>query len=212
MNASLTSMMDQQLVWQGKDWHPSHHPLTTTGYKKLDQQLAEHGWAAASVNEIYVSSPGQGELQLIAPALSSLSEQKRWIIWIAPPAMPNAPALRQLNIDISRILVVHPKTMNDQFWAIEQALQSGSCSVVLGWTQRLTALQLRRLKLAAKRGSSMALLFRPHQERSVSSPANNRIEVNANQQSGTFSLDLFKRDGGWPTTIAACPYQDGFHC
>lgn len=210
MNDSLTQMMDQQLVWQGKNWHPSHNPLVSTGYPSLDDQLIDHGWAAASVNEIYVSSPGIGELQLVIPALAQLSEQKRWIVWISPPAMPNAPALRQLGIDISRILIVHPKTEKDSFWVLEQALQSGSCSTVMAWCDGLTPLQLRRLKVAAKRGNSLAFIFRPQKERPHPSPANNRLAISPSEMKQQFAIDLFKRDGGWPTHISHCPYQDKF--
>ncbi|MFM2484096.1 translesion DNA synthesis-associated protein ImuA [Celerinatantimonas yamalensis] len=212
MSEPLTSMMEQQLIWQGKDWHPSHQPLTHSGYPTLDNQLIDHGWSCDSINEIYVESPGLGELQLVAPVLAELSEQKRWIIWIAPPAIPNAPALRQLNINIDRILIVHSDSKKDRFWALEQALQSGSCSGVLGWCEGLSAIQIRRLKLAAKRGNSIAFLFRPLSERALASPANNRMQIQATSVVNQFCIDLFKRDGGWPTQINNCLYQDGFSC
>lgn len=207
MNKPLESMMQQQLVWQGKHWHPSHQALTSTGYAQLDQQLQDQGWSNGSINEIYSSSMGMGEMQLVLPALAHLSEQKRWMIWIAPPAMPNATALQQHGINTERVLVVHPHNVRDQFWAIEQALRSGSCSAVLGWPQGLSGLQLRRLKVAAQSGDCIAFLFRPEHERSQASCANNRIALQGTANAGHFQAELFKRDGGWPVTLDDCAYQ-----
>src|SRR5439155_23027974 len=46
-------------------------------------------------------------------------------------------------------------------WALEQALGSGACDVALGWARPVKAREIRRLQLAAERGRTLGVLFRP---------------------------------------------------
>jgi cell division inhibitor SulA/protein ImuA len=114
------------------------------------------------------------------PALAQLSElaalDARWIVWIAPPYVPYAPALRVSGIDLSRVLLVQPTCeKKDVLWAIEQALRSGSSIAVLAWLERASSIALRRLQLAAEEHDCWAVLFRSGRARSDSSPAALRV-------------------------------------
>jgi len=54
-----------------------------------------------------------------------------WLVWIAPPHEPYAPALAQQGIELTRLLVVRPAGATEALWAAEQALGSGVCAAVL---------------------------------------------------------------------------------
>jgi len=56
-------------------------------------------------------------------------------------------------------------------WAFEQTLRSGACDAVLGWARRLRLREIRRLQLAAERGRTLGVLFRPRRAACESSPA-----------------------------------------
>ena len=59
---------------------------------------------------------------------------------------------------LDRVAVVsgaHP------LWAFEQALGSGACDAALAWARRALPREIRRLQLAAERGRTLGVLFRP---------------------------------------------------
>lgn len=134
----------------------------STGFADLDRAIPGQGWPAASLTEILVEQEGVGELSLLMPALAMLSKEHRWIAWIAPPHIPYGPALAAHGIDISRVLLVHARPGRDSWWALEQALSSGTCSAVLAWpgNDALDGRKLRRLQLAAESGKTSGFLFR----------------------------------------------------
>lgn len=128
------------------------HILQRTDIWRTGQLLAQ----ANAVNS------GSDALHVLMPTLSQLSQDEdRWICWVAPPCIPYAPDLLGSGIDLSRVLLVHPKMTQDGLWAIEQSLCSGTCSAVLAWATIDDSAVLRRLKLAAEAGNTLGFLFRP---------------------------------------------------
>jgi len=141
------------------------------------------------------------------PALAALSKtdadagfcEPGWIAWVAPPFQPYPPALQQWGIDLSRMLIVRPKTDKEVLWSAEQALSSGTCAAVLLWPDRLDDQSGRRLQLAAEKGNSWAVAFRPLAARSEPSAAALRIELQAHA-TGTH-LRIIKNRGGRPAVL-----------
>ena len=163
----------QQVIQTGQVWHgqsTSNSSLTpatgfangiSSGYEALDNQLPQAGWQPGQVCEIYHRGLGCGELSLVLPALAQLSQRQQWILWVAPPAMPYAPALETSGVDIRRVLVVHPKNHQEALWCLEEGLKSGHCSAVLGWLYEWQKTPIRRLQLAAQASSAYCWLW-PH--------------------------------------------------
>src|SRR5581483_2385709 len=83
------------------------------------------GWPRGVLTEIHLPLEGIGELRVLLPALARLSREDRWIVFIAPPYIPYAPALAAGGVELSRLLLVHPKTRADHLWAVESSLRSG---------------------------------------------------------------------------------------
>ena len=99
-------------VWRGKTSY-SANPVIPTGFPTLDSFLPGGGWPHRSVTEIFLDHYGIGELSLLIPALTSLTQQdaaaqKKWIVWVAPPFVPYAPALKQHGMKIDRLLFIDP--------------------------------------------------------------------------------------------------------
>lgn len=172
---------------------------TPSGFDTLDAHLPGNGWPQAGLIELMPNTTGIGELKLLAPALRTLSRMARWVAWIQPPFIPYAPALAALDIDIGKILLVHPKGHEQALWAMEQASKSGSCSAVLGWLNehRLTLTATRRLQLAAKQGGTLACLFRPAAAADGASMAELRLKLKPGAR-GELGVSIIKRRGGWP--------------
>ncbi len=147
---------------------------------------------------------GLGEVQLFLPALVACQASRQggdapWLVWIAPPHEPYAPALAQSGIELERLLVVRPTTATEALWAAEQALSSGVCAAVLLWLKGTDDRWLRRLKLAAEAGGSLGVLFRPEKHRFESSPANLRIVMSRGEPCAR--VDLLKVQGGRPGPV-----------
>jgi len=201
--ASLADILADARVWKLKDasagLRPSR-PVWSTGRSALDARLPGGGWPTASLVEVLLETTGLGEIQLFLPALVEcqhrLDGEVPWLVWIAPPHEPYAPALAQQGIELSRLLVVRPASATEALWAAEQALSSGVCAAVLLWLQGTDDRWLRRLKLA---GGALGVLFRPQRHRFESSPASLRVAMTQGEHET--HLELVKVQGGRPGPV-----------
>ncbi len=205
---ALAAILSDARVWKLKDastgLRPSaSRPAWSTGRSEIDERLPGGGWPTASLVEVLLERSGLGEVQLFLPALAQC--QRRidgdvpWLVWIAPPHEPYAPALAQQGLELSRLLVVRPASATEALWAAEQALCSGVCAAVLLWLQGTDDRWLRRLKLAAEAGGALGVLFRPERHRFESSPAALRLLMTQGEHGAR--LDIVKVQGGRPGPI-----------
>jgi cell division inhibitor SulA/protein ImuA len=204
--SALADILADARVWKLKDASAAPaRPVWSTGKSSLDARLPGGGWPTASLIEVLLDDTGLGEVQLFLPALvacqtaTGSSVDAPWLVWIAPPHEPYAPALAQQGIDLERLLVVRPGTATEALWAAEQALSSGVCAAVLLWLKGTDDRWLRRLKLAAEAGGALGVLFRPERHRFESSPANLRLVMSRGEHEAR--LDLLKVQGGRPGPV-----------
>ena len=186
-----------------------------TGYPALDALLIDRGWPKAGLIEMLSDQIGIGELRLLGPALAALSAgERRWIVWIDPPHVPYAPALAEIGIDVGRQLWIRPRSPEDALWAAEYAAKSSSCSAVLAWLDesKLAAKDIRRLKLATRRGETLAVLFRPDSAARRQSMAELRIALKHTATPDRLSVEILKRRGGWPVTQIELPLEHRTTC
>ena len=211
---SLEKLLENPRIWRGSSQVHSQigsqinrQTGLASGYPKLDRCLPGGGWPLAALTEILTEQYGIGELRLLMPALAKLSAEETqddatepgWIAWVAPPFQPYAPALQQCGIDLSRVLIVRPKNDSELLWSAEQALSSGTCAAVLLWPDVLDDQASRRLQLAAEKGHSWAIAFRPLAARQQPSAAALRLELQSTGQ-GT-RVHILKSRGGRPAVL-----------
>jgi hypothetical protein len=203
--SSLADVLADARVWKLKAASAAPaRPVWSTGRSSLDARLPGGGWPTASLIEVLLDESGLGEVQLFLPALVACQrrsgmEDSPWIVWIAPPHEPYAPALAQQGIELGRLLVVRPNSATEALWAAEQALRSGVCAAVLLWLKGTDDRWLRRLKLAAEAGGALGVLFRPGRHRFESSPASLRLLMTQGEHET--HLDLIKVQGGRPGPV-----------
>src|ERR1039457_3722458 len=202
--SSLADILADARVWKLKDAAAAAtRPVWPTGRSSFDARLPGGGWPTASLVEVLLDAAGLGEIQLFLPAL--VESQRRtdgeapWLVWIAPPHEPFAPALAQQGIEVGRLLVVRPATATEALCAAEQALSSGVCAAVLLWLKGTDDRWLRRLKLAAEACGALGVLFRPERHRFESSPATLRLAVTQGEHET--HLELVKVQGGRPGPV-----------
>lgn len=198
---SLEKVLENPRVWRGSSQVDTRSGLAS-GYPELDRCLPGGGWPQQALTEILIGQYGIGELRLLMPALARLGAGETdpgWIAWIDPPFQPYAPALQQYGIDLSRMLTVRPKDDSELLWSAEQALSSGTCAAVLLWPDTLDDQASRRLQLAAEKGHSWAIAFRPLSARQQPSAAALRLELQSTGQ-GT-RVHILKSRGGRPAIL-----------
>lgn len=206
MSSSLEKLLENPRVWRGRD-QAGQQAGIASGYPELDRHLPGGGWPTDSLTEILTAHYGIGELRLLMPALASLNSassqqdfsEPGWIAWVSPPFQPYPPALQQYGIDLSRMLIVRPKDASEMLWSAEQALSSGTCAAVLLWSDKLDDQASRRLQLAAEKGNSWAIAFRPPSARRQPSAAALRIELLPGKE-GT-RVSILKSRGGRPAVL-----------
>jgi hypothetical protein len=132
-------------------------------------------------------------LQLIMPAAARLSCSGGWIVMIAPPHIPYAPALAAHGIRLSHLMLVRPETDGEKFWACEQALRSTCSGAVLTWVEHVPERSIRRLQLAAERGSALVMLFRSSRAPPLMTAA---LRLHVDKTADKTVVHILKRRGG----------------
>ena len=201
MNASLDQLLQHPHLWRATAQRDFSRSGLSTGFATLDGALEQAGWPQDGLIELLSDQQGIGELRTLLPTLKTLTQNEdRWVAWVAPPHLLSAPALEAAGLRLDRLLLIHPKTPQEQLWAMEQALKSGTCSALLGWLdpRHVTPQVLRRLQLAARSGGTLAFLFRPEAAAQEASPAELRLRLEAGEHAQEVRLHVLKRRGGWP--------------
>jgi cell division inhibitor SulA/protein ImuA len=168
-------------------------PSVPTGFAALDAELPGGGWPTGCLTELLPAHEGIGELRVLGPALAALSYAGRRLAWIAPPHLPYAPALDAAGIALEQLLIIRTAAARDALWAAEQALASAACGAVLVWPDAVKYAELRRLQLAADKGSTLAVLFRAPRVADEASPAVLRLALAT--AAGALAVRILKRRG-----------------
>jgi hypothetical protein len=181
-------------IWRGDQPIAVSSPSLPTGFPALDAELPGGGWPAAALIEILPQHEGIGELRILGYALSRLTDQGRFLVWIAPPYLPYAPALRSAGIDLARLILVRTHSPRETLWASEQALRSNACAAVLAWPLTANYAELRRLQIAAESSPSvLTVLFRLPQVARETTPAPLRLSLATTH--GELAVRVLKRRG-----------------
>jgi hypothetical protein len=164
----LARLLEHPAIWRGRS--AARLEVLSSGFAALDERLPGKGWPRTGLMEILTARFGSGELYLLLPALAALTRaaSARWCVWVAPPLMPFAPALVAAGVALDRVAVVAGAR---PLWAFEQVLGSGACDAALAWARRPKPREVRRLQLAAERGRTLGVLFRPRSALREASPA-----------------------------------------
>jgi hypothetical protein len=187
----LESLLQHPAIWRGRS--AAQVSVVPSGFPALDAALPGGGWPRAGLIEILVSHIGVGELNVLLPALAALTRQAsaRWCAWLAPPFEPFAPVLAAHGVKLERLFVVRT---GQPLWAFEQSLISGACEAVLAWAPHAPSRDIRRLQLAAEKGRTLGVLFRPLAVAKESSNAMLRVIVEPTEKGAR--ITLLKSRGG----------------
>jgi len=205
---ALAEILQRHPVWRGGSLAQASAALPS-GYAPLDAELPGAGWPRQALTELFVDQAGIGELEIILPALATLTSAGRRTVWVAPPHLPYAPALAAAGVDLVNVLIVHAAERRDALWAAEQALRSGSCHALAAWLPKPRYAELQRLVVAAEASHAVAFLFRPLAAADESSPAALRVVLEA--AGSELHVRIVKRRGAPLARPVRIPLRRPFH-
>jgi protein ImuA len=201
---SLVDLLARSDIWTGARLASQGETLPS-GFHELDAELPGGGWPRGALIDVLQQAKGIGELALLLPALAQLTERDEWVLLLAPPWHPFAPAWRAAGLVLSRLIVVDAppgrldkRAADDCLWAAEQVLRAGSVSAALMWLPaKAESAQLRRLQLAAEAGGSSGFFLQDERRLNAASPAPLRLHLlsPANEALGQLAVRIIKRRG-----------------
>jgi cell division inhibitor SulA len=130
------------------------------GVNALEAVLPDGRLPSAALAELRHDSHGEASVEAMLAVLARLDRRGRWIVLLAPPGLPRHRTLSRLGIDPAQVLIVQPRGQEQALTAAEKALAYGRCAAVAIWPRRVDADSMARLRRAAIRGGSLALLWR----------------------------------------------------
>ena len=179
-------------LWRADQLAQSATRCLDTGFAALSAQLPGDGWPLGTLIDLLVQQNGIGELRLLQPALAALD--KRPIVLLQPPHVPQALALAALGLEPSQLLWVRSGAKaSDALWAAEQILRSGCCGALLFWQKQVRGETLRRLHLAAQSSDTLFCMLRPLAAAQDASPAPLRLSLRPAK--GGMDIGFVKRRG-----------------
>lgn len=167
MNEVDKLLRQSRMLWRGAELkrHENTSALST-GFKALDRLLPEKGWPRGALIDFILPHHKQkvlhgiGELRLLLPAMCGLAEHDKWLLWIGPPHVPYAPALQSAGLDLERLVLIEDKiSHSNKIWAMEKALRTAGCGMVLCWVDSIPMAASRRLQLAAEQSGATGVLL-----------------------------------------------------
>ena len=192
--AGLDALLRRRDLWRMGALPRFAAPGISTGFAALDERLPDRGWPTGALSEVLVRTLASCELALVLPALAALTRAGREVALVGPVELPYAPGLAERGVDLGRLLVVRGASGEEQAWAAEQSLRSGTCAAVALWSHRLDARAVRRLQLAAQQGRACGWLFRTLGALAAPSPAALRMRVEPSPRG--MRVDVRKCRGG----------------
>lgn len=178
-------------LWRASQLSSARHRTLSSGHVDLDLELPGGGWPTGSLTELMQPQPGCGELRLLRPALSRVSQRPVFVV--QPPHRLQQSALAWWGLDATNLCLLKPGTTADALWAVEQILRGGTAGGLLFWSSHVRAEALRRLHLAAQRADTLFFLFRPMAAASATSPAPLRLGLDPSE--GGVNVSFIKRRG-----------------
>jgi hypothetical protein len=198
----IDELLTNPKIWRGQI--ARREAALASGFEELDACLPGGGWPQGALIEVFTDHYGSGELALFMPLLAHMSQkplsEKGWVVWVAPPFIPYAPALIQRGIKLEKLLWVRVhRASEDARWALEQCLRAAACGLALAWLRSIPLNTLRRLQLNAEENRSLVVIFRPLDALRQHSPAVLRLKLRT-ERSGT-SIDILKCRGRSPARV-----------
>ncbi len=163
--------------------------VVASGLAALDAVLPGGGLPVGAVTELAGARDGGGAMTLAMLLSARAARRRKHVIVVDRHHTLYPPAMVQLGLDTTRLIVVRPARWAEAFWVFEEALRCPAVAAVVGSLGRLEVRASRRLQLAAERGGGMALIVK-HHDTPDATPANGNDIARASRTPSLAALQL----------------------
>jgi hypothetical protein len=178
---AIETLLRDPRVWRGAALE-REVPAVPSGHAALDALLPHHGWTIGTLSEVLLDLDGVGELELLLPAIATLTGQRKHVVIVAAPYVLYPLALLACGVNLDYLHCVVTTSDIEALWASEQCLRSGVCAAVLCWPHQANDRALRRLQVAAESGHALGFAFRAARVAANPSPAATRVQLQVSDE------------------------------
>jgi protein ImuA len=151
-NGVLARGAIHEILWPGGNKHP--RPLFFAAL------LARAATTTSSCGAAVPAAPSSATSR--QDARTTRMRMRGRIVWCDPRRELYPPALAAAGITLDQLLLLRPKTVEEEIWALAECLACKGVAATIAQPPPLSRVQARRLQLAAERGGGVGLLLRPH--------------------------------------------------
>jgi protein ImuA len=152
-NGALARGAIHEVLWGAKD----PRPLFFAAW--LARAACGHGRDAPPLFGRAASAAPSSRNTNHAPTANAAGPR---VVWCDPRREIYPPALAAAGIALEQLLLLRPRTAEEEVWALAECLKCKGVAATLAQPPPLSRVQARRLQLAAERGGGVGLLLRPH--------------------------------------------------
>src|SRR5262245_8370272 len=138
-----------------------HQTTIPLGVPGLDKILPHGRLPAGALVELLQTTHGAGVWTVALILARQACGEDKVLLVADSQRCVYPPAAAKLGIDLERTIVVRPKAPTGALIATAQGLRCAAIGAVASWFDKLTALDFRRLQLAAEAGGGVGVLLRP---------------------------------------------------
>lgn len=175
----------------------------SSGWAASSRQKGEHLsalWRPGMIGEWLTPAFGSGAATLAWRSLADSLPPQGVCAVVNSDRTFLAPAIAGWGVSLNRLLMIHPATPQEGWWAVEQCLRSRGVAATCVWVDRVPERTLRRWQLAAEAGGGIGLLLRPAVARREPSWAAFRVLVTplatASGEARRMEVEVLYRRGG----------------
>lgn len=149
--------------------------IFTTGIDAIDSLLPDGGLSFGVIHEILADSAGcegafyaavlaqaalKSRLALYSGDIADIQATPAAIVWADRRRVLYPPALAAMGMDLRRLIVLYPADREQEVAALADCLRCHGVCAAVGFPGAMSAVEARRLQLAAEQGHSAGILLR----------------------------------------------------
>jgi len=128
-------------------------------FSRLDQQLPVGGLVCGELVE-WLGDEGSGAGTLGLWTAWQATRSGGVVVVLDRRHEFYPPAVADWGVDLKKLVVIHPRDVAEELWALDQALRCRAVAAVWCCVERITQQDFRRLQLAAEQGRTSGMLIR----------------------------------------------------
>ena len=165
---------------------------TTNRNNPIDAVLPFSAWPVGELSEVRTKND-ENIFHLLLPLLSKLNSEKRWITLISPPSDIDKKLFAYHGIDVSRVLLIHPKDSVDDTVTMNKALKNGTSGIVIMWTDKLPLRFAAQWRKSVKQGNCRGVIVNHDTEEHFSPSI--ALSLDVKTSSKAISINSLQRFG-----------------